>query len=362
MNVWQEIRRRTHPSPVSRRRSQQTWVALAVVGAAAGVAAASAGATTGPGVIEGRPPLFKIPQYATDLYLGGYEMKHVAHDSRIVSSSMTIQEAAGTWGLFTGGVIQFYGYQTDGQEQSWVATLYDARTVDHNPNRIAMNILDTDDEKLGSLTLQRLHDGSLAGVLNLPKQANPYNQNGYPGTFAIYYKQTRTNPPPVSLAGVGSAKLQGYEVPGPPPAGLKGVKTVPKTSSGWGSPRSYTGTYRLASTSSAGNAGASVNSNQVPGIFGFLVSHALEVGNSQTMAGGRLTLDASSGTLRLPQVPSPLHVTGYSRYGSTRAATLTTAAGKHAGTLQITRLNSSGLTAAVSLAGQEQLRLRFKSG
>jgi hypothetical protein len=357
------VRHRIRSTSGSGRRSLRISALVVAVGAVPGVAAAPAPATTGPGVIEARPPLFKIPQYATDLYLGGYEMKHVAHDSHIVSSSMTIQEAAGTWGLFTGGVIQFYGYQTDGQEQSWVATLYDARIVKHNPNKISMNILDTDDDKLGSLTLQRLHDGSLAGVLVLPKQANAYNQNGYPGTFAIYYKKTRITQPPVSLAGVNSQKLQGYEIPGPAPAGLKGVKHVPRTSPGWGSTSSYTGSYQLASASSPDKtATGGASSAQAPGIFGFLIAHALEVSSSETPGTGELKLGASRGTLTLAQAAGPLRVTGYSRYGSTRAATLTTPAGKHAGTLQITRLDDSGLTATVNLAGQPQMRLRFSSG
>jgi hypothetical protein len=156
--------------------------------------------------------------------------------------------------------------------------------------------------------------------------------------------------------------LQGYEIPGPAPAGLTGVKDLPRASSGWGNPNSYTGSYRLSSTSTDGSAGRGVSSGHAPGIFSFLVSHALDVGSSESRISGRLTLRASGGTLQLPRVAGPLRVAGYSRYGGTRAATLSTMTGKHAGTLQITRLNTSGLTATVSLAGQEQLRLRFSSG
>lgn len=343
--------------------SPRRW-GLVAGGVCLAVAAApgAAPATTGPGAIEARPPQFRIPQTTTDLYLGGYQMQRVDPSSHILMSNMTIEEPTGSWGLFTGGIIQFYGYDTNGHEESWVATLYDFRQLG-NPTKIFFNILDTDSTRLGSLTLQRLPNGSLAGVLDLPRQINAYNQNGYPGTYAILYRKVSSGKPPVSVRGAHSNGPRGYETfgaasPGTPAAPKSpAAPKTPAARSGWSD---AAGRYRLASATVVSSPSTTPTSADNAGIFSGLVQRALRAVAGRAPTTGRLDVKRGSGRLSLtsPGSSQTMRLARLRSQGSSETAQVVGAAGDVEGDLQLTRAGGR-LTGTLTLQNSPLLHVTF---
>lgn len=141
-------------------RSILTAISLACVLVVGGLAPVSA--TTGPTRLLQKPKFFVDVKLART-YRGQYVLKMVAPAARIHDAAMGIEINEYNWMY---GVAQFYGYDNQGFQTSWVATLYNFHAMPHN--RMNVDILgSTGQPFLGRFFLTRQKNGDLMGRILL---------------------------------------------------------------------------------------------------------------------------------------------------------------------------------------------------
>ncbi len=125
--------------------------------------AATAFATTGPTkFLPGTH--YKVPSALQRLYIGQYTIKSVANAARLSGGAMGI-EVDDRGNLY--GVGQFYGYDEQGLQTTWTATLYN-----FHQTKAKVMIFDLTGPAgrplLGRLFVTRSKSGDLAGQIELP--------------------------------------------------------------------------------------------------------------------------------------------------------------------------------------------------
>lgn len=325
-------------------------VALLLVASVALVFAGSlvtvAGATTGPGFLL-TPPKHRLPARVLAVYTGRYVSSSVAERSGIVSSELSIGLAAN--GYAAGG-ISIYSYDSQGMPQTFAGTLYDFRLLG---NSVEADIVSSDGTTvLGHVIVQHsLSSRTLVGTLQPPAQTEAF---------------------PITYRYVGSESAlpgQAYAGGGPSPARATATPSASsKPHSGWGSPASTLGRYRLVVSTPVATAAAPA------GIFSVAVAAANRlVAGAQTPTGGELTLFMRTVKKTEPPVPSGilsltapvgsyvLYLTNLQSAGLTRTANVHGGAflGPVLGTLKGTSGGAATLTADVTARGVGAFSVRF---
>jgi hypothetical protein len=140
---------------------------LAGVLGAGFVGARTVSATTGNTTTTPVPALYKVPRAVATLYPGQYQLKASASGARLSRGQMVIDlNPIG----YLQGVASFFGYDAQGYQTSWVATLYNFRVI--GPNKMSVQILDPlGTTVLGKMFWQRTAQGDLVGRIMLSKTA-----------------------------------------------------------------------------------------------------------------------------------------------------------------------------------------------
>jgi len=141
-------------------RSSLAIFCLAAIVLASGPGTASA--TTGPTRLLSKPKFFVNLKLAA-LYRGQYVLKSIGQAARIRDAAMGIEINEYNWMY---GVAQFYGYDNQGFQSSWVSTLYNFHSLPSN--RMNIDLLGpTGRPFLGELYLTRQKNGDLVGRILL---------------------------------------------------------------------------------------------------------------------------------------------------------------------------------------------------
>jgi hypothetical protein len=148
------------------------YLALAIAGMA-GVAPAvpdQAFATTGPTQFLPAPK-YKVNSKSELLYTGQYALKSAAKGARLSGGAMGIEINNDDGALY--GIAQFYAYTQQGEQSTWIGTLYNFQLVKNNIMRIEI-VAPSGRPVLANLALARSTKGDLTGTIKLAT-----------GTFAI---------------------------------------------------------------------------------------------------------------------------------------------------------------------------------
>jgi hypothetical protein len=148
--------------------------------------AVAAPATTGDTYVL-PPSKYVLPPELISQYFGSYHMTHAGSAAKLYAADMFITTNA-YGNLYGGG--QFYGYDSTGAQDSWTNLLYDfhfvtasGATVTPAPwttpaqvahDRLVITLFGWGSPSLGTLTLTRVPNGDLAGVVRLHGQARAY--------------------------------------------------------------------------------------------------------------------------------------------------------------------------------------------
>ncbi len=148
------------------RLQHPLWLTSGVVGAFLLLFAADtmgASATTGPS--QNYPPSrYKVASGVQKLYIGQYVLQSAARGARISGGALGV-EINNTGSLF--GVGQFYGYDKQGFQSSWTATLYNFHETKQRV--VSFDLLGpTTTVVLGYVTAVRAASGDLTGTITLP--------------------------------------------------------------------------------------------------------------------------------------------------------------------------------------------------
>ena len=119
-------------------------------------------ATTGPNTPT--PARHKVPLRLAQPYRGQYSMVLVGHDARFTDGAMAIDLNAIDY-LY--GVIEFRGYDSRGDQTSWVTSLYDFHLVANGRMLVSLYPPGTDTVLLGRMSVTRLANGDLMGWITL---------------------------------------------------------------------------------------------------------------------------------------------------------------------------------------------------
>lgn len=126
--------------------------------------AATVSATTGPTRLLQKPK-YSVSSQVALLYRGQYVLRSVAKAARIHDAAMGVEINEFHWMY---GVAQFYGYDQQGFQSSWVSTLYNFHALPHN--RMTVDLLGpTGTPFLGRLYVTRMKNGDLVGQIQLGK-------------------------------------------------------------------------------------------------------------------------------------------------------------------------------------------------
>jgi hypothetical protein len=119
-------------------------------------------ATTGPDQYLPAPK-YKVSSKVAQLYVGQYLMKSAATGARLKGGAMGI-EVNGKGAMY--GIGQFYGYDSAGNQSTWVGTLYNFQPIPRNVIKIDI-LAPTGAPVLGTLSLARSKQGDLSGQIGL---------------------------------------------------------------------------------------------------------------------------------------------------------------------------------------------------
>jgi hypothetical protein len=149
------------------------YVALTIVGLA-GVAPAAVphqvSATTGPTQFLPAPK-YKVNSKSELLYTGQYELKSSAKGARLSGGAMGIELNNDDGALY--GIAQFYAYTQQGEQSTWIGTLYNFHLVKNNIMSLEI-LAPSGHPVLAHMNLTRSAKGDLTGTIKLTS-----------GTFAI---------------------------------------------------------------------------------------------------------------------------------------------------------------------------------
>ncbi len=141
-------------------------VVACLLAAGALVPAGGARATTGPTQFLPNSP-YRVANKYVPLYRGQYLLKTVARAARLSGAALGVE--VNTKG-YLAGVGQFYGYDAQGSQTSWTATLYNFHLTSHNRTMVIDLLAPAGRLLLGRLYVQRTNKGDLNGQIQLGRE------------------------------------------------------------------------------------------------------------------------------------------------------------------------------------------------
>jgi hypothetical protein len=127
-------------------------------------------ATTGPTQFL-PPPKFKVSNALEAKFIGQYILKSVAPQARLSGGAIGVEVDDDNGSLV--GVAQFYGYDAQGQQTVWVATMYNFHEL--KSGQVAIDLVGPAGKPLlGRLYVTRNSAGDLAGTISLGSAPQQY--------------------------------------------------------------------------------------------------------------------------------------------------------------------------------------------
>ena len=160
---------------MDRRRRLVTWALtlFLVLGSVAFIAPAATKATTGPTKFL-PPSRYQVGSAIQRLYTGQYLFHSAAPAARLHGGAMGV-EINNQGQLY--GVVQFYAYDDQGRQSTWVGTLYNFHQT-KNKVMIIDILAPSGSLLLGRFLVNRSNKGDLSGQITLPN-----------GKFAISWQK-----------------------------------------------------------------------------------------------------------------------------------------------------------------------------
>jgi hypothetical protein len=127
-------------------------------------------ATTGPTQFLPAPK-FKVSNALEAEFVGQYILKSVAPQSRLSGGALGVEVDDDNGSLV--GVAQFYGYDAQGQQTVWVATMYNFHEM--KSGQVTIDLVGPSGKPLlGRLLVKRSTTGDLLGTISLGSAPQQY--------------------------------------------------------------------------------------------------------------------------------------------------------------------------------------------
>ena len=127
-------------------------------------------ATTGPTQFLPSPK-FKVSNALEAQFVGQYILKSVASQSRLSGGALGVEVDDDNGSLV--GVAQFYGYDAQGQQTVWVATMYNFHQT--KSGQVDIDLVGPSGKPLlGRLAVKRGTSGDLVGTISLGTATQQY--------------------------------------------------------------------------------------------------------------------------------------------------------------------------------------------
>jgi hypothetical protein len=169
----------------ARRRLPGVIVMIASVAGAILTAPATGSATTGDTYVL-PPSQYLVPPSVMSQYYGSYRISSIGTGAQLYAANIFITQNQ-DHDLYGGGI--FYGYDSQGQQDSWTNVLYDFHLVPPGPGEavrpwttpgqtandvLAVTLFGWGTPPLGTMRLRRSPDGDLTGSIQLIRQKTAY--------------------------------------------------------------------------------------------------------------------------------------------------------------------------------------------